>query len=42
MPIDMTALFVAGIFTNAFWILPTLVGIAGAAMVLFKVKRKSG
>ena len=40
LPIDMTSLFVAGISTNAFWMMPTLGGIAGAAMVLFKVKRK--
>jgi len=40
-PIDMTALFVAGAMTNAFWVLPTFGGIAGVAMVLFKVKRKN-
>ena len=40
IPIDMTALFVAGIFTNAFWVLPTLGGIAGALITLFKIKRK--
>lgn len=40
MPVDMTALFVAGTFTNAFWILPTLGGIAGAALALFKIKRR--
>ncbi len=40
MPVDMTALFVAGAFTNAFWISPTLGGIAGASLALFKVKRK--
>src|SRR6267143_1103538 len=40
VPVDMTSLFVAGAMTNAFWVLPTLGGIAGAAMVLFKVKRK--
>jgi len=36
----MTALFVAGTMTNAFWMVPTLGGIAVSAMVLFKVKRK--
>jgi hypothetical protein len=41
MPIDMTSLFVAGAMTNTFWVLPTLGGIAGAAIALFKVKRKS-
>lgn len=40
LPIDTTALFVAGTFTNAFWILPTLGGIAGTAVALFKMKRK--
>ena len=40
LPIDMTALFLAGAMTNAFWMVPTLGGIAGAAMVLFKIKRK--
>jgi hypothetical protein len=39
LPIDMTSLFVAGTMTNAFWILPTAGGIAGAAMVLFKVRK---
>lgn len=40
VPIDMTTLFVAGAMTNAVWILPTLGGIAGAAITLFKIKRK--
>jgi hypothetical protein len=40
VPVDMTSLFVAGAMTNAFWILPTLGGIAGAGLALFKVKRK--
>jgi hypothetical protein len=40
MPIDMTLLFSAGAMTNSFWVLPTLGGIAGAAMILFKIKRK--
>jgi hypothetical protein len=39
MPSDMAALFVAGSMTNAFWMIPTLGGIAGAAF-LFKVRRK--
>ena len=41
LPVDMTALFVAGALTNALWILPTLGGIAGAAIALFKVKRRN-
>ena len=40
LPIDMTSLFVAGAMTNAVWMVPTLGGIAGAAIALFKVKRK--
>ncbi len=40
IPVDMTSLFVAGAMTNAFWVLPTLGGITGAAIALFKVKRK--
>ena len=40
LPIDMTALFVAGAMTNAFWVLPTLGGITGAVVALFKIKRK--
>ena len=41
LSIDMTSLFVVGAMTNAFWILPTLGGIAGVTIALFKVKRKS-
>ena len=40
IPVDMTSLFVAGAMTNAFWMLPTLGGIAGAAFALFKINRK--
>lgn len=40
IPINVTSLFLAGAFTNAFWILPTLGGITGAALVLFKIKGK--
>ncbi len=40
VPLDMTSLFVAGITTNTVWILPTLGGIAGAAISFFKIKRK--
>ena len=40
LPIDMTALFVAGAMTNAFWMIPTLGVIAGTALALFKIKRK--
>jgi hypothetical protein len=41
MPIDMTSLFVAGAMTNAFWMMPTIGGITGSAIVIFKIKRKS-
>jgi hypothetical protein len=40
LPVDMTALFITGTLTNAFWMVPTLGGIAGAAIALFKVRRK--
>ncbi|GEM_PF-4443134 len=40
IPVDMTPLLVAGAFTNAFWMIPTLGGIAGAAIAIFKIKRK--
>lgn len=33
LPVTMTSLFVAGAFTNAYWILPMLGGIAGAVIV---------
>ena len=41
IPIDMTSLFVAGLSTNAFWMVPTVAGIAGAAMVLIQNKKKT-
>ena len=40
VPVDMTALFVAGAITNAVWMIPTLGGIAGAVVAIFKIKRK--
>ena len=40
IPVDMTSLFVAGIFTNAYWMLPTFGGVVGAIFALFKIKRK--
>lgn len=41
MPVDMVALFVAGMTTSAVWMIPTLGGIAGTAVAFFKIKRKS-
>ncbi|MFI5405924.1 MAG: ice-binding family protein [Nitrososphaerales archaeon] len=41
IPIDMTSLFVVGAMTNAFWMMPTIGGVAVVAIALFKVKRKS-
>ena len=41
IPIHMTTLFITGAMTNAFWMVPTIGGIAGTAITLFKVKRKS-
>ena len=41
IPIDMTILFITGAMTNAFWMVPTIGGIAGSAIALFKVTRKS-
>ena len=42
LPIDTTALLIAGISTNSMWILPTLAVVAGAAFTLlrFQVHRK--
>lgn len=40
IPIDTTALLVAGITTNAVWMVPTLGGIAGAVLAFFKIKGK--
>ncbi len=40
IPVDMVSLFIAGIMTNAFWMVPTLGGIAGAAIAFFKVKKR--
>jgi hypothetical protein len=37
---DMTALFLAGIFTSASWMAPTAGGIAGAILAIFKIKRE--
>lgn len=40
MPIDTSALFVAGAFANAFWILPVLAGIAGAVIAVIRIRTK--
>ncbi len=38
---DMTALFVAGIFANAFWMLPAIVGIAGTGIYFVKTRKQN-
>ena len=40
IPIDTTALLVAGFNANSIWMIPTVLGLAGAGIVLFKLKRK--
>ena len=37
LPIDTTALLVAGLYTNALWIIPVIGGVAG--IVIFTLKR---
>jgi len=41
IPIDTTALLLAGFNTNSIWMIPTVLGLVGAGIVLFKLKRKS-
>jgi len=40
LPIDSTALLLAGLQTSAIWMLPVLVGAAGAGFAAFKLRRK--
>lgn len=40
LPIDMTALMIAGAFTNTHWIVPSIVGITGAVITVVIFKRK--
>jgi len=40
LPIDSTALVLAGLQTSAIWMLPILVGAAGAGFAAFKLRRK--
>ena len=40
LPIDTTALLVGGFNTNSIWMIPAVLGIVGAGIVVFKLKRK--
>jgi len=40
IPIDTTALLVAGFNVNSIWMIPTVLGLAGAGIAIFKLKRK--
>jgi len=40
LPIDTTALMLAGIQSSAIWMLPVLAGAAGAGFAAFKLRRK--
>jgi len=40
IPIDTTALLVAGFNANSIWMIPTVLGIVGAGIAIFKLKRK--
>jgi len=40
IPIDTTALLVAGFNANSIWMIPAVLGIAGAGIAIFKLKRK--
>ena len=39
IPIDMTSLFIAGIQSGTIWMVPTLVGLAGAGLYLIKFRK---
>lgn len=39
LPVDTTALFIAGAFTSAYWILPMVAGIAGAIVFANRIRR---
>jgi len=40
LPIDSTALVLAGLQTSAIWMLPVLVGAAGAGIAAFKLRKR--
>jgi hypothetical protein len=40
LPIEMTSLFIAGAFTNAYWIVPMIAGIAGAIIAITRASRR--
>jgi len=39
VPVSMSSLFLVGIVTNAFWMIPTFGGI-GAGIILYKLKNR--
>jgi len=41
IPIDTTALLIAGFNVNSIWMIPTVLGLVGAGIVIYKFKRKS-
>ena len=40
IPIDTTALVIAGFNANSIWMIPTVLGLVGAGIVIYKLKRK--
>jgi len=40
VPIDTTALLIAGFQINAVWMIPAILGVAGAGIAVYKLKRK--
>ena len=40
LPLDTTASLVAGFNANSIWMIPTVLGLAGAGFIIFKLKRK--
>jgi len=40
IPINTTSLLVAGFNANSIWMIPAVLGLAGAGIVIFKIKRK--
>ena len=40
LPLDTTALLLAGLQINAIWMIPAILGVAGAGIAIYKLKRK--
>ena len=38
LPINSTSLFISGLFTNSFWMLPAMAGIAGTGVFVIRSK----